>query len=133
MAAGVDREGGVDHGDEGFDGGVRVLVEVRVGGADGNGEGVDRVGGDEGHGEGGDVAEGVDGGVGLEEFHGHFADVDAEAVGDALWEVLEDLFDGQLVLDDELVVEGVEEGDLDKGCAWWCGWDVAVWSLDTAR
>ena len=133
LAAGVDGEGGVDHGHEGFDGGVRVLVEVGVGGADGDGEGVDGVGGDEGHGEGGDVAERVDCGVGLEHFHRHFAYVDAEAVGDALREVLEDLLDGKLVLDDELVVEGIEEGDLDKGCAWRCSRYVAVWSLDTVR
>ena len=133
MAAGVDGEGRIDHGDEGFDGGVRVLVEVGVGSADGDSEGVDGVGRDEGHGEGGDVAEGVDCGVWLEHFHGHFALVDAEAVGDALREVLENLLDGQLVLDDELVVEGVEEGDLDEGGAWRCSRYVAVWSLDTMR
>ena len=69
----------------------------------------------------------------MEDLHRDFGFVDAEAVGDALGEVLEDLLDGELVFDDELVVQRVEEGDLDEGCAIGFGWDISVWRLDAER
>ena len=46
--------------------------------------------------------------------HDHLIDRDRQAVGDALWQIAEDLSDRDRVGDDEGVVEAVVESDLNQ-------------------
>lgn len=85
----------------------RVEIKVKV---------VNLIFGNESKGQCPDVRQIRAGVVGLEGLHGHISHRDAQSVRDPGWEEVEYLLLGDLAVDHESVIQGLQETDLDACC-----------------